>query len=304
MPPRGRAVVLAVLALLAAGLAAAPAAQARSADDAIVVITGDVDVAPGQRVADVVVIDGDVSVAGRVEGDVVAVAGDVRVRGHVDGDVVTVAGRLLALPGARIQGDATYADERPVISPRATVGGEIKEEDWDDVFGPLGLAALVGHLALWLAISVSTLVLGGLLLVIAPQAADATLAAFRGRGGVSVAVGLGLFIGLPVIAVIAIATLLGLPLGLALLSALVPFWAVGYVAGAWLLGRRIVGPPRHRFVSFAAGWAILRGLALIPILGSLVSLAAVIVGLGALGLAIGNARRSEDEPDAGARAPA
>jgi hypothetical protein len=301
---RRRAFGFVLLAALAATLVAAPAAGARSPDDAIVVITGDVDVTPNQRVADVVVIDGDISVAGRVEGDVIAVAGDVRVRGRVEGDVVTVAGRLTALPGARIGGDVNYADERPVISPRATVAGEISEEGWDEVFGPLGLAALVGHLALWLAITVSTLILGGLLLVIAPQAADATRTAFGGRAGVAVAVGLGLFIGLPLVAVVAIATLLGLPLGLALLSALVPFWAVGYVAGAWLLGRRIVGPPRHRFVSFAAGWAILRAIALIPILGSLVSLAAVIVGLGALGLAIGDARRSEDEPGTGAPAPA
>jgi hypothetical protein len=301
---RGRALLLALLAMLAGGLAAAPVAQARSPDDAIVVITGDVDVAPQQRVADVIVIDGDIDVAGRVEGDVIGVAGDVRVGGQVQGDVVTVAGRLTALPGARIGGDVNYADERPVISPRARVAGDINKEDWDDVVGPLGLGALIGHLALWLAITVSTLILGGLLLVIAPQAADATFASFRGRAGVAVAVGLGLFIGVPVIAVIAIATLLGLPLGLALLSALVPFWAVGYVAGAWLLGRRIVGPPRHRFVSFAAGWAILRAIALIPILGGLVSLAAVIVGLGALGLAIGDARRGEDEPDAATRAPA
>jgi hypothetical protein len=304
MAPRGRAILLALLALLATGLAVAPAAHARSPDDAIVVITGDVDVAPQQRVADVIVIDGDITVGGRVEGDVIAVAGDVRLRGQVEGDVVTVAGRLQALPGARVGGDAIYSEERPVISPRATVAGDISKEDWDDVFGPLGLAALIGSLALWLAITVSTLILGGLLLVLAPQAADATLAAFRGRAGVTVAVGLGLFIGLPLIAVIAIATLLGLPLGLALLSALVPFWAVGYVTGAWLLGRRIVGPPRHRFVSFAAGWAILRAIALIPVLGSVVSLAAVIVGLGAVGVAIGNARRSEDEPSADAPAAA
>jgi hypothetical protein len=248
----------------------------------------------------VVVIDGDVVVGGTVDGDVVAVAGDVRVRGLVRGDVVTLAGRLTALPRARITGDVTYADERPVISPRATVDGDVSEEGWDEAFGPLALAGLIGHLALWLAISVSTLILGGLLLVVAPQAADATRAAFRGRAGVGVAVGLGLFVGLPLIAVIAIASLVGLPLGMALLAALVPFWAVGYVAGAWLLGRQIVGPPRHRFLSFAAGWAILRAIALIPILGSLASLAAVVVGLGAVGLAIGDARRSEDDPSVGA----
>ena len=293
-----------LLLATAALLLLAPAAQARDQGDAIVVITGDVDVAPGEKVGDVIVADGDINVAGTVDGDVIAAAGDVRVRGQVLGDVVTFAGQLTALPRARIDGDVSYGDEKPVISPRATVTGDIQKEGWDDVFGSAAAVGVISHLALWLAISISTLILGGLLLVIAPQAGDATRAAFEGRAGTAVAVGLGLFIGLPLIAVVAIASLVGLPLGLALLAALVPFWAVGYAAGCWLLGRRIVGPPRHRFVSFAAGWGILRAIALIPILGSLFSLAAVVVGLGALGLAIGDARRSEDDPSVGSTAPA
>jgi len=285
-------------------LVLAPAAQARDQGDAIVVITGDVDVARGETVGDIVIADGDVDVAGRVDGNVIAAAGDVRVGGVVDGDVAAFAGRVTVLPRARIDGDVNYGDEKPFISPQATVTGDVSKEGWDDVFGSAAVIGVISHLALWLAISISTLILGGLLLVIAPQAADAALAAFDGRAGTSIAVGLGLFVGLPVIAIVAIATLVGLPLGLALLAALVPLWAVGYVAGAWILGRRIVGPPRHRFVSFAAGWAILRAIALIPILGSLFSLAAVVVGLGALGLAIGDARRSEDDPSVGSAAPA
>lgn len=301
---RSRRQLLLPLLVVAATLGLAPAAEARDPGDAIVVITGDVDVARGETVGDIVVADGDVTVAGRVDGSVVAAAGDVRVGGTVDGDVVTFAGRLTVLPRARITDDVRYGDEKPIISPRATVEGDIEKEGWDDVSGSLALAGLIGHLAFWLAISISTLVLGLLLLVIAPQAGDATIAAFKDRVGVSVAVGLGLFVSLPLIAVIAIATLVGLPLGLALLFALVPVWGVGYVAGCWLLGRRVVGPPRHRFTAFFAGWGILRAIALIPVIGWLFSLAALVVGLGALGLAIGDARQSEDEPSVGGTAPA
>ena len=285
-------------------LAAAPSAEARDPGDATVVITGDVEVARGETSGDVVIADGDVNVAGRVDGDVIAAAGDVRVAGTVDGDVITFAGQLTVLPRGRVTGDARYGDEKPEISPRGSVDGDIEHEGWDDVFGSAALAALIGHLVFWLAISISTLILGLLLLVIGPQAADATLLAFRDRAGLSVAVGLGLFIGLPVLAVVAIATLVGLPLGLALLLALVPVWAVGYVTGCWLLGRRVVGPPRHRFTSFFAGWGILRAIALIPVVGWLFSLAALVVGLGALGLAIGDARRSEDDPSVGSTATA
>ena len=43
-------------------------------------------------------------------------------------------------------------------------------------------------------------------------------------------------------------------------------------------------------VAFLVGWAILRVVALIPILGGLVWFAAVVIGLGALALAIWRAR--------------
>ena len=62
------------------------------------------------------------------------------------------------------------------------------------------------------------------------------------------------------------------------------------MTAAWALGRVIVKPPRERILSFLAGLAILRALALVPILGLLVWLAAVIVGLGLIGAAIGAAR--------------
>jgi hypothetical protein len=287
--------VLLLAALTLAVLAVAPSpASARDADDAVVVITGDVDVARGETIEDVVVVDGDIDVAGRVKGSVVAFAGDVRLSGSVGDDVVTFAGRLRALPGAVVGDNVNYADERPLISPQATVRGEVQEEDWDDL-GSLAGIGVISALAFWLAVTISTMVLGLLMLVAAPQAADATAAAFRGSAGLAIAVGLGLFIVLPLVAIIAIATLVGLPLGIAILFALIPLWALGYVAACWLLGERVVGPPRHRFVSFFAGWGILRGLALIPVLGWLVGIAATVVGLGALGVAIGRARREEDD---------
>jgi cytoskeletal protein CcmA (bactofilin family) len=261
----------------------------------VVVITGDVEVARGESVDAVVVIDGDVRIAGHVDGSVVVVNGTTTVSGSVDGDLVTIAGPARLLPGALVDGDLQYGDEKPVVAPGATVTGDIDHEGWTDA---AGVFAVVGALALWLAVTVSTLILGLLLLVAAPQAADAAMRQARSQIWVAVAVGLAVFIALPVVGVIAAVTLVGLPLGIALLMALVPLWAVGYVTGAWLLGRRLVGPPRHRFVAFFAGWGILRGLALIPILGFLVGLAATVVGVGALGLAAGAARRDDEDVSA------
>ena len=273
-------------------MAPASAAKSGGSDNAVVVVTGDVEVARGESVDAVVVIDGDVRIAGHVDGSVVVVNGTTTISGTVDGDLVTIAGPARLLPGALVDGDVQYGDEKPVIARGATVTGDIDHEGWSDA---AGIFAVVGALALWVAVTVSTLILGLLLLVAAPQAADAALHQARRQIWVTVAVGLAVFIALPVVGVIAAVTLVGLPLGIALLMALIPLWAVGYVAGAWLLGRRLVGPPRHRFVAFFAGWGILRGLALIPILGFLVAIAATVVGVGALAVAAGAARRDDED---------
>jgi hypothetical protein len=113
-----------------------------------------------------------------------------------------------------------------------------------------------------------------------------------GRTSIGPAIGWGLlvFFGLPILAIIALVTLVGIPLGLDLLAALGLIYALGYGATAWIVGRRILREPTAWILAFLVGWGILRVLALVPILGGLVWLAAVVFGLGALLVAIWRAR--------------
>ena len=112
----------------------------------------------------------------------------------------------------------------------------------------------------------------------------------REATGASIGWGLLAFFGLPILGVIALVTIVGIPLGLGLLAALLLIYAVGYVVSAWILGRRIVHEPTGWIVAFLAGWAILRAAALVPILGGLVWFAAVVFGLGALLVAVWRTR--------------
>jgi hypothetical protein len=280
------AALLALSLLAASAHAATPPAQAD--DDALVVINGDVAVERGETIDGVFIVNGDARISGRVDGDVVLVAGDALVSGRVDGDLVTIAGRARLLPTARVGGDLLYGDERPRVAPAAVVGGEIEKEDWTD---SLGLFPFIGAFLFWLAIGISAAVLGILLLLIAPRAADAVFAQARERIGPTIAIGIAIFIVLPLLAGIAAITLVGLPLAIGIVLALLPLGAIAYVTAAWVLGRVIVKPPHGRILAFLAGLAILRVAALVPILGLLVWLAAVIVGLGLIGAAIGAARQ-------------
>ena len=296
--------------LLTVGLlfafAAVPAsvtAQPPNAPDDRVVITGPLRVERGEIVEDVVVVDGPVRISGRVRGDLVVVSGVATIRGRVDGDVLTVADRATLAAGARVGGDFGYVAERPRISRRATVGGEVKRANPEKAAVPLGAA---GAAAFWVAVSVSALALGLLLLWLAPRAAEAVWETARTRLGAAIGVGVALFLGLPILAVLALVTVVGIPLGVAVLLALLPLYWIGYASSAWLLGRRLVRPPRRPALAFLAGLGILRLLALIPFLGGLVWLAATILGLGALFLTAWRARRPEaagPAPAAGAMAP-
>jgi cytoskeletal protein CcmA (bactofilin family) len=291
------ALALLILAVTPAGAAAQGANGSVTGDR--VVITGPVTIDRGETADDVVVIDGPVSVAGRVRGDLVVVSGRLRISGTVDGDVVAVADHATLGPGARVGGDLLYGDERPVVPGGATVEGDVDRVNVDEITDPVGF---IGAAALWIAVSVSALVLGLLLLWLAPRALAAAFAAASTSIGPTIGWGLVLFFGLPILAVIALVTLVGIPLGVALLLALLPLYAIGYTTSAWLLGRRLVGPPRGRVLAFLAGLGILRLLALIPIVGGIVWFAATVVGLGALLVATWRARR--DYPERASAAPA
>lgn len=290
-----------LLALIALGALAIPATApaARTSDhdeDAVIVISGDVTVPRGETVEGVVVASGDVRVAGHVDGDVVLFSGDAVVSGRIDGDLVTFGGQARLLPSAHVSGDVNYRDERPVVSGDAIVRGDVKEADWPD---GTDFVPFVGFFILWIAVGISAAILGALLILVAPRAADAIAARARERIGRVIAIGVAIAIALPIAVVIAAITVVGLPLALAILLALLPLAALAYVASAYALGRAVLKPPRHRIWSFLAGLAILRAAALIPILGFLVGLAAAVFGLGLLGTAIA-AARAQPQP---ARSP-
>jgi cytoskeletal protein CcmA (bactofilin family) len=292
-----RSLTVAAALLIAVALAAPATASAATtsgdAEAAIVVVSGDVTVQRGEAVDGVFLVSGDARIDGEVAGDVIVLSGDVLVSGRIDGDLFTAGGTSRLLPSAEVTGDVGYGDERPRVALDARVHGDVTRQDWPDIGG---LFAGIAGFLIWLAVTLSLLVLGALLLLIAPGAADALHARSRERLGPTIAIGIAILIVLPVIAFIAAITLVGLPLAIGIGLALLPLGAVAYVASAYALGRRMVEPPRHRMLSFLAGLGALRLVAFVPVLGTVVAIAALVFGLGLIGAAIG-AARERSRPD-------
>ncbi|MGE5225695.1 MAG: hypothetical protein ACM3OO_02345 [Planctomycetaceae bacterium] len=280
----------AAVALALLPVSPAFAATAEGQRNSLVVLQGDAVVPAGETVDAVVAFDGAVRVDGTVRQSVVAFHGPVTITGSVERDVVVFDGQLRLLSGSTVGGNVVAKD--PMIAPGARVEGTVSST-WQLEWAFQGAGVVFG-LLVWFMVAVSVLVLGFILLGLAPRAADATYAAMRASVGGTIGWGLLVVIGLPIVGMVAIATLVGLPLGLGILLALALLFGIGHTTGAWLLGRSITHD-RSRAVAFLLGWAILSAAALVPVLGQLVWLGATVMGLGGLVLALWHARRATAE---------
>ena len=300
-----------VLATLAA--VAAPAFAATAHDDdprSQIVITGSVDVRPNQTVRRVLIFDGDVRVDGRVDDWVFAFHGDVTVSGHVGGSVTALTGRVVVTQTGTVGGDVVSSDP-PLIARRSSVEGDVARARRRFALGRLGA---VGRIVLWIAASLSSFLLGAVLLLVAPRGAEAAARAGRTAVGPAIGLGVAVAVGLPVLGVLVSLTIVGLPLGLATLFALALLFGLAYVAGCFFLGRLMIKEPRSAWLAFLVGWAILRVVGIVPVLGVLALLAASVYGAGCLTVAVFRARaggaRADDAvaepppPPAPASAPA
>lgn len=278
------AVILALIVLL---LAAGSAAAARDH----VVVSGGFGLPRGAESGTVVVADGPVLIAGRVRGDVVALSGRIAITGSVTGSVTGVREPVVLGPRAVVGGDVRSGAGTPAVPPGARVGGEVTDEGWADVLrgdpGPLS------RLAWWLAVTVSTLAAGLLVLWLAPRALPAAERALRERPAPAAGWGVVVAGAVPAAAVLALVTLVGIPFGVGLLLLLVPLYVTGYVAGAYALGHRLLAgrsQPAGAVLTLLAGLGLLRLVALVPVAGALAGLIATVAGLGGLALATWAAR--------------
>ena len=112
-----------------------------------IVFAGSVTVPRGQRVGEVVVFSGRVTVNGVVAGDVVVLEGPVTVTGQVNGSVIAADGAVRLAESARVGGDV-FASDPVVTQPGARVGGETRSGVRFSFEGPLvALGKLLGPIA-------------------------------------------------------------------------------------------------------------------------------------------------------------
>ncbi len=250
------------------------------------VLSGAVTVPRGTSAGEVVVFHGRASVAGVVYGDVVVLDGEVVIAGLVSGSVIALNGPIRLTADAQVGGDVLGA-ESVRIEPGATVGGAVRETVGFTLQGPL---AVLGILLGSVAIGVSTLLLLALLLLIAPRGSDRVATAARTAPFASAGWGIVFALGLPIVAVASMVTIVGLPLGLAVLFAMSLLFLVGYAWAVFAVGRLLVREPRSRWLALLAGWALAAPVGLVPFLNLAVWALGGMFGFGAMTVAVWRAR--------------
>ena len=198
-----------------------------------------------------------------------------------------------------MNGDVRSREEPNVAA--GTVRGDVKKINVGNLFSGFLIVFLI---FLWVAVTVSVAVFGLLFVLLFPRAADATAAAGRRFWRT---LGWGALIGIvgPIIGVLVLVTIVGIPFGLGTLSALNVLAPLGYVASSLILGRLMVKGTTTgaRIGAFFAGFGILRAAALIPGIGFIVWFLVCLYGLGALGSG-GVARRTTRSRSTAGRATA
>ncbi|QLG49785.1 bactofilin family protein [Natrinema halophilum] len=292
----------------------------------------------GTVTGDVSAVAGDVTIAstGTVEGDLESAAGSVTIAGVVNGDVEigagsvevtrdgTVGGTFTAGAGnvvvdGVLEGNAEIGAETIRLGETASIAGDLRydgdlEGNTDSVAGSIeedsslgvDVAPTVQPFAWWIA-AVYTLVvnllLGAVLLALFPRFSDSvasTVATGPFRSGL---IGLGVFVGIPVLLIALAITIVGIPLSIVGAIAFAFLLWIATVYGWFAVAAgifRAVGIG-NRWLALVVGLVVGAAVSRVPIVGGLLTFLVLLLGLGAIARGLYGHRRNIRERDRGQR---
>ncbi|HVS14712.1 MAG TPA: polymer-forming cytoskeletal protein [Thermoanaerobaculia bacterium] len=230
----------------------------------------------GEVAADVVSIGGGIKIDGEVRGGAVAVGGQIKVDGRVTGDVIAFGHDIELGDDAEVLGNVVSVGGRVDRAAGARVVGEVSEVGltaglpWGDRFRGMSdrrlrmrpPVAMGDWLELLWSLFATTMliVLGALLILVAPDAVNRTANVAGSEFFKSLLVGLGVgLLSIPALVVLAVVltiSIIGIPLLLLLpfvvlallVASLFGFISVGVAVGRRLAGRLGVGPGRLAYL--------------------------------------------------------
>jgi cytoskeletal protein CcmA (bactofilin family) len=192
---------------------------------------GEIRVLPDAKVAQgMSAAGGRIALEGAVAGYAQLAAGSIVIDGRVDGPVEAAGGELRIGPRAVILGGLTYRGPQPAqIADGARISGPMRYVHYErPPWMQIGLAALGVLAFLWL---LGWALVGALLIALFPVATRDVTVEARSRPLLALGLGFAVFALAPPLVALLFATLIGIPLALAVLAVYVTLLPLGYLAG-------------------------------------------------------------------------
>ncbi len=223
---------------------------------------------------------GQVVVAGIVENNLRITAGDIRIAGIVRGDVELEGGEIRILDGARIEGNLHYRSPRPAVTAAgASIGGRVDHEAGESDYADRGFG---------LFFSITLVVASILLYLLFPHYTRASARRIASDPWSSLGLGFVCLTATPLAAFLLMLLVLGLWVGLALLALYAVALLVGFLVACFFLAergaalvRQKVDSTGRRLIAVTVVIFVLGLLQTIPLAGSLLLLLLLLFGLGA-----------------------
>jgi len=280
-----RLVLVFVLALALWPVTAGAQGNAPTSEEGFQVnIASPITVPSGQTVPSVVVIGDSATIDGVVQHDLVVIDGDARITGTVNGTVTSVNGHIELGPEARVAEDVLLYRSSINRGAESVIGGTVSREQVGFSFGR-GF-----YIWFWVSMTLAVVLAGLLFAAIAGrQLLDATRVIGTRAGQTAISTVL-LWVLLPIVAVLAMLTVVGIPFGLGILLLLLPaLWFVGYLVTGTALGGLLLRAARRDqkrvaqpYLAAFIGLIVAQLVGLIPWFGGTLVMIAGLVGAGAL----------------------
>ncbi|MGE5522340.1 MAG: hypothetical protein ACM3SS_01400 [Rhodospirillaceae bacterium] len=233
----------------------------------------------------------EVTIDGKLHGEVKAYGRSITIGGDIQGPVMLSAERIEFLSSARVHSDVTYSSNQDIVlHPDAQIAGKITREP--GVFQmPRPKIEIPGLSAARPLLLFGLLAAGVLLYALFPRYTISAARTLERAPLKSLGLGAAMLFSAPPVILLLVITIIGIPLALVVAALYAVALLAAYLMAAFfvaerlldLVGRRAAGKA-SRVGALAAALAALWLLREIPYAGGVVTLAALLFGLGALTL--------------------
>ena len=283
-----RLLVIAATVAFLLGVGASAALAAEPIPDAgrvLISINGPVDIPEGDHLDTLVVLGGDARISGDV-GTIVVVRGTATLAGASTETLVVVDGSADLLAGTTVSGDVRTLDGTVTQAAGSTIGGSVRTLDAD--LAAIGVLLVPLFILLFLGLGLASVAAALLVAVFAARQVRSVGSLMVQQPGQVLIAGIVGAVVLPLLAIVLMATVVGAPIGFAVLFILLPAlailaWIVAAIrVGDWIVARlRGTAEPGRPYIAAVVGVIVLAVAGVLPFVSAIASL----FGFGALMLA-------------------